>query len=198
MTPTRCCGGSAGRRLISTTTRCCTLAAIVHVAADEARVDAFCAAFPGARVLRGAVPPMRFTGGAMFDFAYKHRVLQHPGEEMPNAFLVPLRKTPEWWAKDWKERAHVLPSPLRERRHGRRGPRWAAREGIPAMLRRTYASDGDYDFVTYFECADDGVPTFHAVCDALRDVARNPEWAFVREGPTWQGRRVPTMDELFA
>jgi hypothetical protein len=66
------------------------------------------------------------------------------------------------------------------------------------MLRRTYASDGDYDFVTYFECADDGVPTFHAVCDALRDVARNPEWAFVREGPTWQGRRVATVDELFA
>ena len=42
------------------------------------------------------------------------------------------------------------------------------------------------------------MPTFHAVCDALRDVARNPEWAFVREGPTWQGRRVAGVDELFA
>ena len=52
--------------------------AIVHVAAGEARVNAFCAAFPKARILKGELPPMRYTGGAMFDFAYKHRVLQHP------------------------------------------------------------------------------------------------------------------------
>ena len=63
-------------------------------------------------------------------------------------------------------------------------------------MRRTYknptepAPEGAYDFVTYFECADADVPTFHAVCAALRDVARNPEWRFVREGPTWHGRRV--------
>jgi len=42
------------------------------------------------------------------------------------------------------------------------------------------------------------VPTFHRVCAALRDVARNPEWKFVREGPTWHGRRVATWAELFA
>jgi hypothetical protein len=51
--------------------------------------------------------------------------------------------------------------------------------------------------VTYFECADADVPTFHAVCAALRDVRKNPEWAFVREGPTWHGRRVPTWPDLF-
>jgi hypothetical protein len=52
--------------------------------------------------------------------------------------------------------------------------------------------------VTYFECADADVPTFHEVCAALRDVKKNPEWAFVREGPTWHGRRVATWPELFA
>jgi hypothetical protein len=52
--------------------------------------------------------------------------------------------------------------------------------------------------VTYFECADADVPTFHQVCAALRDVARNPEWKFVREGPVWHGRRVATWAELFA
>ena len=40
------------------------------------------------------------------------------------------------------------------------------------------------------------VPTFPAVCAALRDVTRNPEWAFVLEGPTWQGRRIATWEEL--
>jgi hypothetical protein len=71
-------------------------------------------------------------------------------------------------------------------------------------MRRTYkhptppAPDTAYDFVTYFECADADVKTFHEVCAALRDVRRNPEWAFVREGPTWHGRRVATWAELFA
>ena len=71
-------------------------------------------------------------------------------------------------------------------------------------MRRTYkhlsepAPADTYDFVTYFECADADVPTFHAVCAALRDVKRNPEWAFVREGPTWHGRRVAEWADMFA
>jgi len=28
-------------------------------------------------------------------------------------------------------------------------------------------------------------------------VTKNPEWEFVREGPTWHGRRVATWPELF-
>src|SRR5690349_19111606 len=172
--------------------------AIVHVAAGEPRVDEFCAAFLNARILKGALPPMRYTGGAMYEFAYKHRVLQHPGGEMPNAFLVPLRKTPEWWAKDWMER-HTYFLPRYE--HGKmvaEGHALAAREGVPAMLRRTYASEGDYAFGTNFASAGAGVPPFRAVCAALGEVARNPGWAFVREGPTWQGRRVGTVEELCA
>jgi hypothetical protein len=35
------------------------------------------------------------------------------------------------------------------------------------------------------------------VCASLRNVATNPEWKFVREGPMWQGRRVATWPELF-
>ena len=60
------------------------------------------------------------------------------------------------------------------------------------------AADGAYDFVSYFECSDADVATFHQVCAALRDVTRNPEWRFVREGPTWHGRRVAAWEELFA
>jgi len=80
----------------------------------------------------------------------------------------------------------------------------AAAPGIACLLRRTYkniaepAQDGDFDFVSYFECADADVPVFHDVCDALRDITRNPEWAFVREGPTWHGRRTATWAGLFS
>jgi hypothetical protein len=115
-----------------------------------------------------------------------------------------MSKTAAWWAKGWMER-HTYFLPRYE--HGRmvsQGHALAAEAGIACLMRRTYkhetspAPAGSYDFVTYFECADADVPTFHAVLAALRDVKRNPEWEFVREGPCWEGRRVATWAELFA
>jgi len=124
---------------------------------------------------------------------------------MPNAFLVPMSKTAEWWRKDWMERhTYFLPRYDDTGRMVNEGHALATEAGIPHLLRRTYrhpsppAGAGEYDFLTYFECDDAHVPLFHEVCAALRDVARNPEWRFVREGPTWHGRRVPTWDALFA
>jgi hypothetical protein len=156
------------------------------------------------RVLRGAVRPMSYTGNAMHNFSYAHRVLQQPGTVMPNAFLVPVSKTPSWWEKDWMERhTYFLPRYDGEGGMLHEGHALAAAAGIACLLRRTYKPEaaptaaGQYDFVSYFECADDDVPTFHRVCAALRDTDRNPEWKFVREGPTWQGRRIATWDELF-
>ena len=115
-----------------------------------------------------------------------------------------MSKTPAWWQKDWMERhTYFLPRYDDDGRMQRQGHALAAAPGIASLLRRTYkhpdepAPAGRYDFVTYFECADDAVPTFHAVCAALRDVAQNPEWAFVREGPTWSGRRVATWEAVF-
>lgn len=186
-----------------------TAAAIVHVASAEAEpVEEFCTeAAPllgPAGVLRGVVRPPSYTGAAMHDFAYARQVTQQPGRSAPHAFLLPLRKTPEWWAKDWMERhTYLLPRYDDAGRMRAEGHALAASAGVSCLMRRTYkaptepAPDGAYDFVTYFECADAGVPTFHAVCAALRDVDRNPEWRFVREGPTWHGRRVPGWRDLF-
>jgi hypothetical protein len=124
---------------------------------------------------------------------------------MPNAFFVPMSKTAEWWAKSWLERhTYFLPRYDESGRMLSEGHTLASQAGIACLMRRTYKSEaypappGSYDFLTYFECADADVPTFQRVCAALRDVARNPEWRFVREGPTWQGRRVATWAELFA
>lgn len=185
--------------------------AIIHVAAPTAAaVTEFCAeagrllAPLTPRILGGVVRPMTYTGNAMHNFAYAHRVLQQPGPAMPNAFLVPMSKTAAWWAKDWMERhTYFLPRYDDEGRMVNQGHALVSAAGIACLLRRTYkhvtepAPDDAYDFLTYFECADADVPTFHAVCVALRDVALNPEWTFVREGPTWHGRRVATWPELF-
>ena len=156
------------------------------------------------RILGGVVRPFSYTGQAMFNFSYGERVLQQPAAVMPNAFLVPLRKTAEWWRKDWMERhTYFLPRYDDAGTMRSQGHALAAAPGIACLLRRTYkaptepAAGGDFDFITYFECADAEVPVFHDVCDALRDVTRNPEWAFVREGPTWHGRRTATWAGLF-
>ena len=114
-----------------------------------------------------------------------------------------MSKTAAWWAKDWMERhTYILPRYDDEGRMVSEGTRAPRKRASRACMRRTYkypsepAPEGRYDFLTYFECADADVPTFHAVCAALRDVTRNPEWKFVREGPTWHGRRVATWAEL--
>ena len=186
--------------------------AVIHVASATAGpVAEFCAEVDRllgpevkARVLGGVVRPKNYTGTAMHNFAYAHQVVQQPGAVMPNAFLVPMRKTAAWWEKDWMERhTYFLPRYDDSGRMLHEGHALAASPGIACLLRRTYKSStepapaGAYDFVSYFECADEDVATFHEVRAALRDVAKNPEWEFVREGPTWHGRRVASWTELF-
>jgi hypothetical protein len=186
--------------------------AVVHVASATAEpVAEFCAELARLvdpaikpRVLGGVVRPMTYTSSAMFNFAYAHRVVQQPGTVMPHAFLVPMSKTSEWWEKDWMERhTYFLPRYDDAGRMLNEGHALAAATGIDCLMRRTYkhatdpAPEGAYEFVSYFECASEDVATFYEVCAALRDVTRNPEWKFVREGPTWHGRRVATWTELF-
>jgi hypothetical protein len=156
------------------------------------------------RILDGVVRPTKYTGNAIHNFAYAHRVHQQPGAVMPNAFLVPLRKTTDWWGKDWMERhTYFLPHYDELGRMLNQGHILAAATGITCLMRRTYynlaepAPEGAYDFISYFECENKDIPRFHEVCEALRDIAKNPEWKFVCEGPTWQGMRVATWAELF-
>ncbi len=186
--------------------------AIVHVAAGtaapvaefRAELSRLLGTAASAHVLAGELRAPIYSGAAMWNFAYAHRILQQPAAVMPNVFLVPMSKTADWWRKDWMERnTYFLP------RYDDTGAmRWeghaaAAAPGIACLLRRTYkgptqpAAEDDYDFINYFECADTDVPVFHSVCDALRDTTRNPEWKFVREGPTWHGRRTASWPELF-
>jgi hypothetical protein len=160
---------------------------------------------PSASVLAGVVRPLRYTGNMMHNYGYAHRVLQQSGTVMPTMFLMPLTKTAAWWKKDWWERhTFFLPRYDESGQMISQGHALAAAAGISCLMRRTYwnatepAPAGEYDFINYFECADQDIPTFQRVCAALRDTKENPEWAFVREGPTWQGRRVAAWEELWA
>src|SRR5206468_759240 len=80
-----------------------------------------------------------------------------------------------WWAKDWMERHTYFLPRYEDGRMVNEGHALASAAGIACLMRRTYkhetepAPPGRYDFVTYFECADADVPTFHEVCASLRD-----------------------------
>ena len=115
-----------------------------------------------------------------------------------------MSKAYDWWEKSPLER-HNYFYPHVDHASGCpvKGHAQAADAGIATIFRRLYHNpdgyqrEGEFDFVTYFECSDVGVPVFHQVCAALRDVTRNPEWRLVREGPTWHGRRVAAWEDLF-
>ena len=171
---------------------------VVHVASKRAEVvDELCAGVTKhlapvarARVLRGVVRPKNYTGAAMNSWAYGHAVVQQRGAAMPNAFLCPMSKTAEWWRKDWMERhTYFLPRYDEQGRMVSEGHALATAAGIPCLLRRTYksvtepAAEGDYDFVSYFECDDAAIPD---VSRGLRRAARRqaqPGVALRARGP---------------
>jgi hypothetical protein len=112
-----------------------------------------------------------------------------------NAIIIPVRKTPEWWALDPLDR-HSYFYPSRNGHGDIPGHARAAEAGISSVCRKIYHHPdghglaGQYDFIAYFECADEHLATFDEVCRNLRSVDQNPEWKYVEEGPEWRGHRV--------
>jgi hypothetical protein len=118
--------------------------------------------------------------------------------------VIPQNKTAAWWAMDWMQReSFFLPRYDAQARLVAKGHALAAAPGIPYIVRRNvhapehYGREGSYDFVPYFEFAEEHAPIFRAVMAALRDTDQNPEWAYVREGPEWWGRRVRAAAALW-
>lgn len=155
--------------------------------------------------LEGVHRPRSYTSHAMAQFAYAPALAPLPGARCPMGVVTPLSKTEAWWAMDWMHReSFFLPRYDARGRLVAKGHALAAADGIPCIVRRTvhapggYGSDVAYDFVAYFEFAEEHAPTFRAVMAALRDEEHNPEWAYVREGPEWWGRRVASAAALLS
>ncbi len=148
-------------------------------------------------VIDGAERALRYTSAEMYDHAYKHAMPRMSGRVARNAIILPINKTPEWWEKRALER-HVYFYPHHDAATGyqAKGHARAAEAGVTTIYRRLYHNpDGyqrehEFDFITYFECADGHLPVFDQICRALRDENQNPEWRYVLEGPEWRGRRV--------
>lgn len=147
--------------------------------------------------LEGAARNPRYSSAEMVSYSNRGAPPRRSGRVSKNAIIIPIRKTPDWWQKSPLERHsyfyphvdHASASPVK-------GHALAAEQGIGSLFRRVYHNPEGYerpdewDFITYFECDDDGLPVFEQVMTSLRDFHQNPEWRYVQEGPIWRGRRV--------
>jgi hypothetical protein len=148
-------------------------------------------------VLDGAERATRYTSAEMENYAYKPAIPRLSGRVARNAIIVPMNKTSAWWEKTALER-HSYFYPHHEDATGApvKGHAKAAEAGIKTIFRKLYHNpdgyqrEGEFDFITYFECTDENVPVFEHICRALRDERQNPEWKYVLEGPEWRGKRV--------
>jgi hypothetical protein len=154
--------------------------------------------------LVGVQRPRSYTSYAMTQYAYTPALSPQPGTQLPLGVVTPMNKTADWWAMDWMRReSFFLPTYDAQGNIMVKGHALVAEAGIPCLTRRTvhhpdgYGRPDGYDLIGYFEFADADAPTFRAVMAGLRDVAQNPEWAYVREGPEWWGRRVRQASALW-
>jgi len=147
--------------------------------------------------LDGATRVPQYTSAEMYSYAYKNAMARASGRHQHTVIIIPMRKTEEWWQKTALERhAYFYPHNDPESGTQAKGHALSAEAGISRIFRRLFynpdgnSRPGEFDFITYFECADAHLPLFEEICRQLRDVTMNPEWRFVVEGPAWRGRRV--------
>ena len=147
--------------------------------------------------LSGVQRPRSYTSHAMTQYAYARAQQPGPGSAHTLGVVTPMNKNAEWWGMDWMHReSFFLPRYDAKEKMVVVGHALAADAGIACITRRLvhspegYGKEGSYDFVGYFEFAEADASTFSTVMAALRDVDRNPEWAYISEGPEWWGRRV--------
>jgi hypothetical protein len=119
--------------------------------------------------------------------------------------VTPQNKNDDWWRMDWMRReSFFLPRYDDAGTMTAQGHALSADAGIPCINRRLvhrpegYGRPDGYDFVGYFEFAEEGADTFRSVMAALRDTQKNPEWEYVQEGPEWWGRRVGKPADFWA
>ncbi len=149
------------------------------------------------RAVDGSVKAPRYTSAALQEYVDNGAASRQSGRSAANVIIIPMNKTAAWWNMSMLERHAYFYPHVDETQGGQvAGHAKTAEAGIQTIYRRLYHNpDGyqrtdEYDFVTYFECADEHLATFDVVRQALRDERRNPEWRFVIEGPEWRGRRV--------
>ena len=121
-------------------------------------------------VLRGVTSNTRYTTRS--ELAHLEAIQAGLGRDQAvSAALIPIRKTPTWWALAQDERRAIIED---QSRHIAVGLKY-----LPAIARRLYHSrelEQPFDFLTWFEYAPEDSAAFEELVGELR---RTVEWTFV-------------------
>lgn len=141
-----------------------------------------------ARVLVSAEPPRRFegTGWSLRGITSNERYVERDEKTAllgrqeglgravaSQAALIPIRKTPAWWALTQQDRRDIFEA---QSKHIAIGLKY-----LPAVARRLHhcrdlGTREPFDFLTWFEYAPADAAGFEELVQALR---ASPEWTFV-------------------
>ena len=120
--------------------------------------------------LRGVASHLRYTTRSEREqLVSKQEDLGRPGASQ--AALIPLRKSPAWWALAQDERRQVM---VDAARHFAIGMRY-----LPAIARKLYHSrelGEGFDFITWFEFAPHDTGAFDELLAELRN---SQEWRYI-------------------
>lgn len=120
--------------------------------------------------LRGVASHLRYTSREeREELAQRQEGLGRPQASL--GAMIPLRKSPAWWALAQDERRRIV---VDSSQHFTVGTRY-----LPAVARKLYHSRDlgeDFDFVTWFEYAPQHAAAFDELLRALRSTE---EWLYV-------------------
>jgi len=121
--------------------------------------------------LRGVVQHLHYTTQEeRADLTARSRTEISPSSK-PTAVLIPIRKSPEWWALAHDQRGEHF-----HQRHTPVGAPYA--ETIFRKLYHARYNGSPYDFLTYFEFPPESADKFRELLAALR---ATPEWDYVED-----------------
>lgn len=125
---------------------------------------------PTAWTLRGVVSSLRYTTKAeAVELLARSEGLGRPAST--RAVLIPIRKSPAWWALAQDERRAIYEE---QSRHTTIGLKY-----LPQIARRLHHSrdlNEPFDFLTWFEFAPEHEPAFDTLLGELR---ASKEWTYV-------------------
>lgn len=150
--------------------------AVIEASLGSARPDG------GAWCLTGTTSNSRYSERRELDaMAARQEGLGRPTATL--AALIPIRKSPAWWALAQDERRAIFEAQSHHIAIGM--------ETLPGVARRLHHSrelGEPFDFLTWFEFAPDHEAAFNAMLVALR---ATPEWDYVEAEVDIRLRRVP-------
>ena len=148
----------------------------------------------------GVTGQLNYTDTATLQRLKDQAPTRGTGRDQPNAVVLPLSKTAEWWGLPQEKREQYFfkhPEVFSPQQLGHNAIGFKYINKIFRKLYHSRFTGGDQDFITYFEFADTNAEIFDQLLGGLRDVALNPEWKFVIEKPLFKGRRVQSPQEMF-